>query len=165
MKKIVVSSGVDALQRVKQSHTGSIEHIEDVAIVHYIKEDKFLTLWTTLYPNETITNNETEKMVVGMRKWGGSWASNLKEVTIANKKVYQTSSDNISHYFWADKEWVFYIIPHNFTQDEITEIIGAIRGEGTFYNHKITQISTQTFFRKESLIKETRESHFLKNFW
>ncbi len=63
MKKIVVSSGVDALQRVKQSHTGSIEHIEDVAIVHYIKEDKFLTLWTTLYPNETITNNETEKMV------------------------------------------------------------------------------------------------------
>ncbi len=78
MKKIVVSCGVDALQRVKQSHTGSIEHIEDVAIVHYIKEDKFLTLWTTLYPNETIINNETEKMVVGMRKWGGSWASNLK---------------------------------------------------------------------------------------
>ncbi|MEA1957411.1 MAG: hypothetical protein U9N01_03535, partial [Euryarchaeota archaeon] len=28
MKKVVVSCGEDALQRVKQSHTGSIEHIE-----------------------------------------------------------------------------------------------------------------------------------------
>ncbi len=48
------------------------------SLVILIEEDKFLTLWTTLYPNETITNNETEKMVGGMRKWGGSWASNLK---------------------------------------------------------------------------------------
>jgi hypothetical protein len=114
-----------------------------VAIVHYIKEDKFLTLWTTLYQNETIADNETEKMVVGMRKWGGSWASNLKELTIAEKQVYQTSSDGVTHCFWADKEWVFYIIPHNFTQDKIAEMIGAIRGEGTFYTHKITQISTR----------------------
>jgi hypothetical protein len=126
MKKIVVSRGVDALQRVKQSHTGSIEHVKDVAIVHYMKEDRMLTLWTTLYQNETIANNETEKMVVGMQKWGGSWASNLEELTIAEKQVYQTSSDGVTHYFWAEKEWVFYIIPHNFTKDEITEIIGAI---------------------------------------
>ncbi len=132
MKKIVVSSGVNALQRVKQSHTGSIEHVRDVAIVHYMKEGKYLTLWTTLYPNETIAKNETEKMVEGMRKWGGSWASNLKEVTIANKQVYQTSSDSVPHYFWTDKEWVFYIIPHNFTEDEVAEIINAIPGEDTF---------------------------------
>jgi len=127
MKKVVVSCGDDALQRVKQSHTGSIEHIEDVAIVHYMnmEEGKFLTLWTTLYPNETIANDETEKMEVGMQKWGGSWASDLKELTIAEKQVYQTSSDGVSHYFWADKEWVFYVIPHNFTQDEIAEIIGT----------------------------------------
>jgi len=129
MKKIVVSSGVEALQRVKQSHTGSIEHVKDVAIVHYIKKDKFLTLWTTLYPNETIASRETEKMVTGMRKWGGSWASELKEVPIAKKKVYQTSSNNVSHYFWADREWVFYIIPHNFSQDEIAGIIDAIPGK------------------------------------
>jgi len=128
MKKVVVSCGDDALQRVKQSHTGSIEHIEDVAIVHYMnmEEGKFLTLWTTQYPNETIANNETEKMEEGMQKWGGIWASDLKELTIAEKQVYQTSSDNVSHYFWADQEWVFYVIPHNFTQDEITEIIGTI---------------------------------------
>jgi len=128
MKKVVVSCGDDALQKVKQSHTGSIEYVEDVAIVHYMnmEEGKFLTLWTTLYPNETSANDETEKMVVGMQKWGGSWASDLKELTIAEKQVYQTSSDNVSHYFWADQEWVFYVIPHNFTQDEIAEIIGTI---------------------------------------
>ncbi len=129
MKKVVVSCGDDALQRVKQSHTGSIEHIEDVAIVHYMnmEEGKFLTLWTTQYPNEAIANDETEKMVAGMQKWGGSWASDLKELTIAEKQVYQTSSDGVTYqYFWADREWSFYIIPHNFTQDEIAEIIGTI---------------------------------------
>ncbi|MEA2074521.1 MAG: hypothetical protein U9O85_02130 [Euryarchaeota archaeon] len=128
MNKMVVSSGEDALEIVKRSHSGSIEHIKDVAIVHYVnmKEGKFMTLWTTQYPNETIANDETERMVVGMQKWGGSWASNLKELTIAEKQVYQTSSDNVTHYFWADQEWVFYIIPHDFTEDEIAEVIGAI---------------------------------------
>lgn len=129
MKKVVVSCGEDALQRVKQSHTGSIEHIEDVAIVHYMnmEEGKFLTLWTTLYPNEPIANDETEKMVIGMQKWGGSWASDLKELTIAEKQIYQTSSDGVTYqYFWADREWSFYIIPHNFTEDEIAEVIGTI---------------------------------------
>ena len=130
MKKIVVSSGEDALMRVKQSHTGSIEYVKDVAIVHYMKEGKFLTLWTTLYHSETTANNETEKMVIGMRKWGGSWASNLKELTIAEKQVYQTSSGSVPHYFWADREWVFYIIPHNFTKGEVAEVIGAIASEG-----------------------------------
>ena len=129
MEKVVVSCGDDALQRVKQSHTGSVEHVEDVAIVHYMnmKEGKFLTLWTTLYPNEAIANDETEKMVTGMQKWGGNWASDLKEITIAEKQVYQTSSDGVTYqYFWADREWSFYIIPHDFTEDEIAEVIGTI---------------------------------------
>lgn len=126
MDKMVVSTGVDALQRVKQSHTGNIVHVKDVAIVHYLKEDRMLTLWTTLYKNETVAKTENEKMVVGMRNWGGGWASNQKELTIAGKQVYQTAPDNVSHYFWADREWVFYIIPHNFTQQEISQIIGAI---------------------------------------
>lgn len=83
MKKVVVSCSEDALQRVKQSHTGSIEHIEDVAIVHYMnmEEGKFLTLWTTQYPNEAIANNETEKMEVGMQKWG-------RELGIQSKGAY-----------------------------------------------------------------------------
>jgi hypothetical protein len=125
MDKMVVATGLDALQRVKQSHVGSIEHVKDVAIVHYMREDGMLTLWTTLYQNDTIARTENDKMAVGMQKWGGSWASDLKEHTIAGKQVYQTSSGNLSHYFWADREWIFYIIPHNFTQEETTEIICA----------------------------------------
>ncbi len=132
MDKIVVASGEDALKLVKQSHTGRIEHVRDVAIVHYMKEGKYLTLWLTLYPDDTIAKNETEKMVEGMRKWGGSWASSLKEVTIADKRVYQTSSDSVPHYFWADREWAFYIILHNFTEDEVAEIINAIPGDSDF---------------------------------
>ena len=126
MEKIVVSCGTDALQLVKQSHSGSIDNVLDVAIVHYMKEDRLLSLWTTLYPNETIASTENEKMAVAMQKWGGSWASNLRAVTIAGKPVYETSSGEVTHYFWAENEWVFYIIPHNFTQDEIAMIIGAI---------------------------------------
>ncbi|KAF5415805.1 MAG: hypothetical protein C5S38_03505 [Candidatus Methanophagaceae archaeon] len=127
MDKLVVASGPDALQRVKHSHTGNIEQVSDVAIVHYMKEDRLLTLWTTLYPNETIAWNENEKMVLGIRKWGGNWTSELKEITVAGKQVYQTSPDGMSyHYFWADDDWIFYIIPHNFSQDDVVAIIGAI---------------------------------------
>ncbi len=60
---------------------------EGIVAEKELKEGKYLMLWTTLYPNETIAKNETEKMVEGMRKCGGSWASNLKEVTIVNKKI------------------------------------------------------------------------------
>ena len=38
MDKMVVASGPDALQRVKQSHVGNVEQVKDVAIVHYMKE-------------------------------------------------------------------------------------------------------------------------------
>jgi hypothetical protein len=92
-----------------------------------MKEGGMLTLWTTLYQNETIARIENEKMVVGMQNWGGSWASDLKAQTIAEKQVYQTTSDNLSHYFWVDGNWIFYIVPHNFTQEETAELICAIR--------------------------------------
>jgi len=127
MDKMVVASGPGALLRVKQSHVGSIEQARDVAIVHYMREDGMLTLLTTLYQNETIARIENEKMAIGMQNWGGSWASDLKAQTIAEKPVYQTTSDNLSHYFWVDGDWIFYIVPHNFTQEETAEIICAIR--------------------------------------
>ncbi|RCV63455.1 hypothetical protein C5S53_13950 [Methanophagales archaeon] len=127
MAKMVVASGPGALQRVKQSHVGNVEQVKDVAIVHYMKEGGMLTLWTTLYQNETIARTENEKMAIGMQKWGGSWASDLKAQTIAEKQVYKTTSDNLSHYFWVDGDWIFYIVPHNFSQEETAEIICAIR--------------------------------------
>ncbi|MHC1596319.1 MAG: hypothetical protein ACXQTO_05670 [Candidatus Syntropharchaeales archaeon] len=126
MEKMVVSTGMDALQRVKRSHTGSIENVEDLAIIHYGKDDKLLTLWVTLYQNGTVARTETERMVIGMRKWGGDWASTLEEVTIDDKVVYRVMVNGEPQYFWADGRCVLYIIPHNFTHDEISLIIKAI---------------------------------------
>ena len=127
MNRVVVSTGTDALQRVKESHIGSIENIEDLAIIHYHGEGEgFLTLWTTLYKNETLANYETEKMVIGIRKFGGDWESTLEEITINRKTVYYIAPDDLPQYFWVDGVWVFYIKPHNLTQDEVTQIIRAI---------------------------------------
>lgn len=127
MDRVVVSTGADALQRVRQSHTGGIENVEDLAIIHYHgKNDRFLTLWTTLYRNEAIANSETEKMVIGIRRFGGDWASTLEETTIEGKIVYRIAPDDQPQYFWVDEDWVFYIVPHNVASDEIPLIIGAI---------------------------------------
>ncbi|MEA3281053.1 MAG: hypothetical protein U9Q68_00565 [Euryarchaeota archaeon] len=127
MNRVVVSTGADALQRVEESHIGSIENIDDLAIIHYHGEGGgFLTLWTTLYKNETLANDETEKMVIGIRGFGGDWASTLEEITIDGMTVYRIAPDNLPQYFWVDGVWVFYIKPHNLTQDEVTRIIQAI---------------------------------------
>ena len=127
MNKVVVSTGADALQRVRKSHIGSIENIEDLAIIHYYGErEGFLTLWTTLYQNETLASYETEKMVIGIRKFGGDWASTLEEITIDGKTVYRIAPDDLPQYFWVDGVWIFYIKPHNLTPEEVTRIIRAI---------------------------------------
>jgi len=127
MNRVVVSTGADALQRVRKSHIGSIENIEDLAIIHYHGDSGgFLTLWTTLYQNETLASYETEKMVVGIRKFGGDWASTLEETTIDGKTVYRIAPGDLPQYFWTDGAWVFYITPHNLTQEEVTRIIRAI---------------------------------------
>ncbi len=127
MNRVVVSTGADALQRVRKSHIGSIENIEDLAIIHYYGGGEgFLTLWTTLYQNETLASYETEKMVIGIRKFGGDWASTLEEITIDGKTVYRIAPNNLPQYFWADGVWVFYITPHNLTPEEVTRIIQAI---------------------------------------
>ena len=126
MEKMTVASGKDALKLVKQSHKGKIEHVRDMAIMHYMNTNgsKFLTLWTTLYPSDRIAYTEAGKMAAGMRNWGGGWTSNLNETTIAGKRVYITSPDGITyHFFWADHEWIFYIVPHNFSDEELKKVI------------------------------------------
>ncbi len=127
MNRVVASTGADALQRVRKSHIGSIENIEDLAIIHYYGEGEgFLTLWTTLYQNETLASDETEKMVIGIRKFGGDWASTLEETTIDGKTVYRIAPNDLPQYFWVDGVWVFYVTPHNMTPEEVTRIIRAI---------------------------------------
>ena len=127
MQKVVVSTGADAMRRVDQTHIGKIENVYDLAIIHYHSEDgRFLTLWTTLYENETLASSETEKMVVGIRKFGGDWASTLEEIPIGELTVYRIAPNDLPQYFWADGAWVFYITPHDFTPDECFQMIEAI---------------------------------------
>ncbi len=127
MNRVVVSTGADALQSVRKLHIGSIENIEDLAIIHYYGEGEgFLTLWTTLYQNETLASYETEKMVIGIRKFGGDWASTLEEITIDGKTVYKIAPNDLPQYFWVDRVWVFYITPHNLTLEEVAQIIREI---------------------------------------
>ena len=127
MKKMVVSAGADALRHVDQLHIGKIENVCDLAIIHYHSEDgRFLTLWTTLYVNETLASSETEKMVVGIRKFGGDWAPTLEEIPIGELTVYRIAPNDLPQYFWADGAWVFYITPHDFTPDECFRMIEAI---------------------------------------
>ncbi len=128
MERIVVSTGPDALQRSKQRHIGDIENIEDVAIIHYNGDGRMLTLWTTSYQSEALASSETEKMVTGISRFGGDWASTLEEITVGGKTVYRIEPDGLPQYFWSDGRWMFYFIAHNVTPDEIPLIIGAIPG-------------------------------------
>jgi hypothetical protein len=51
----------------------------------------------------------------------------VEEAHISNKVVYKITRGDTHHYFWADKNCVFYIeIPYSFNQAEINEIITAI---------------------------------------
>ncbi len=126
MERMVVSTGPDAMQRSKQRHIGDIENIEDVAIIHYSGDGRMLTLWTTSYRSEALASSETDKMVTGMRRFGGDWASTLEEINVAGKTVYRIEPDGVPQYFWSDGRWMFYFIAHNVTSDEIPLIIGAI---------------------------------------
>ncbi|MEA1907027.1 MAG: hypothetical protein U9N12_08785 [Euryarchaeota archaeon] len=128
MGRMVVSTGPDALQRSKQRHIGDIENIEDVAIIHYNGDGRRLTLWTTLYQSEALASSETEKMVDGMHRFGGDWASTLEEIAVGGKTVYRIEPDDLPQYFWYDGRWMFYFIAHNVTSDEIPQVIGAIPG-------------------------------------
>ncbi|MEA1908808.1 MAG: hypothetical protein U9N43_07255 [Euryarchaeota archaeon] len=128
MERTVVSTGSDALQRSKQRHIGDIENIEDVAIIHYNGDGRMLTLWTTAYQSEALASSETEKMVTGIYRFGGDWASTLKEITVGGKTVYRIEPDGMPQYFWSDGRWMFYFIAHNVTSDEIPKIIGSIPG-------------------------------------
>ncbi|RZN33633.1 MAG: hypothetical protein EF813_11025 [Methanosarcinales archaeon] len=126
MARIIVSTGPDALQRSKQRHIGDIENIEDVAIIHYSGDEMLLTLWTTSYQNEALASSETEKMVTGIHRFGGDWASTLKEITVNGKTVYQIEPDGMPQYFWSDGRWMFYFIAHNIPPDKIPTVIRAI---------------------------------------
>jgi len=127
MKVIVVLEGAEAIEDVRQKHIGAVENVDDIAMVQYGPAYHQIKLWITLYPNNTIAASENEKMADAMIRFGGNWKENLEEVTIGGKKVYRTTPNGDFHYFWVEREYVFYVtIPHTF-QGRAHEIITAIK--------------------------------------
>ena len=122
----VISEGVEAIESVKQKHVGKVENVEDMAIVQYGPVYHPIILWVTLYPSEEMAASENEKMADAMIAYGGGWAENLEEITVDGKKTYKTSPNGAHHYFWAEEEYVFYVIIPPSLEGRTTEIINAI---------------------------------------
>ncbi len=127
MEKVVVLEGAEAIEDVRQKHIGAVENAEDIAIVQYGPAYHQIVLWVTLYPNDVVAASENEKMADAMVRFGGNWKENLEEVTIGGKKVYGTTPNGDFHYFWAEREYVFYVIIPRILQESTTEVITAIK--------------------------------------
>jgi len=124
---VVVLEGAEAIEDVRQKHIGAVENVDDIAMVQYGPAYHQIKLWVTLYPNNAIAASENEKMADAMIRFGGNWKENLEEVSIGGKNVYRTTPNGDFHYFWAEREYVFYVtIPHTF-QGRAHEIITAIK--------------------------------------
>lgn len=141
MQKIPVARGNEALKSIEKSHIGNIKYLDDAVIVRYsgaglspeqgsdsnLKPDtdpnkvKNMMLWLSIYPNNTISERETAKMVEAMEKFE-DWGIGLNMVKISGKDVYSVQRD-VNHYFWADNNCMFYIIPYNMSKPEINETI------------------------------------------
>jgi len=128
MKKTIILEGEAAIEDVKSKHIGRIENAQDIAIVNYGPARHPVLLWITLYPNKKIAQEENEKMAKAMIKYGSAWEKNLTTLTVGKKKIYRTSPDGYEeHYFWVEKNCLFYVkIPQIF-QGKFTEIMQELK--------------------------------------
>jgi len=128
MKKTIILEGEAAIEDVKRKHIGKIENVQDIAIVNYGPPRHPILLWITLYPNRKIAYVENEKMAKAMQKYGNNWGKNLTLFTVEKRKVYCTSPDGLEeHYFWVEKNYIFYVrIPQIF-QGKFAEIMKELK--------------------------------------
>lgn len=127
IKGVVILEGQEAIEDVRQKHIGAIENVEDIAIVQYGPAYHQIVLWVTLYSSDDIAASENKKMADAMIRFGGNLGENLEEVTIGGKNVYRTTPNGDFHYFWAEGEYIFYVIIPRILQESTTEIITAIK--------------------------------------
>jgi len=145
MQKIPVAQGSEAHRSIEKSHIGNVKYLDDAVIVRYSEmslssgpdlgsnlssnsnQHKFknMMLWLSIYPNTTISEKETERMVDAMERFE-DWGMGLNRVIIAEKDVYSVRRD-VNHYFWADNKCMFYIIPYNLSKTEINVIINELK--------------------------------------
>lgn len=128
MRKTTVREGETAIEEVKKSHIGKVENAEDIMIINYGPSRHPIVLWITVYPNKKIAQIENEKMAKAMIKYDSGWEKNLTQITVEKRKVYRTSPDAYEeHYFWAEKNWLFYVkIPQIF-QGKFIEILKELK--------------------------------------
>ena len=122
MRKIVCASGDEALKIVKEMHVGEIRYVQDITLLHYVGEYSFVTVWVTVYPNESVAFEEMNRMASSMVKFG--W-KNLSKVEMNGYSVYVVvpPKGKGKQYFWCVKNVAYYIIPHNMTELEIRYFI------------------------------------------
>ncbi|RLI85996.1 MAG: hypothetical protein DRP01_05125 [Archaeoglobales archaeon] len=124
MKKMVCAKGDEALEIVKRMHVGEIRDVRDIALMHYIGNSSFVTVWVTVYPNESVAFGEIDRMANSMLSYG--WK--VEDVILDGHKVYVAipPDSNERQYFWCVENYAYYIIPHNLTDTQVVEFIAAI---------------------------------------
>jgi len=120
MNKFVVMKGEEALYYIQKTHIGKIEHVEDIAVLHYYSNRSLAVVWVTVYPDDKTAENETLKMVKSMKRFGKLWAE-VEKTELDGIKVFHVPVKN--HYFFVDKKYVIYMIPYNMTYSDIDVFI------------------------------------------
>jgi hypothetical protein len=124
MKKTTILEGKAAIEDVKKKHIGKVENMQDTAIVNYGPPRHPVILWITLYKDKKTAQEENEKMAKAIVKYGDNWGKNLTQFTVKKRRVYRTSPDGYEeHYFWVEKNWLFYVKMPQIFQSKLNEII------------------------------------------
>ncbi len=128
MKITTILEGDAAIEDVKKKHIGKVENMQDTAIVNYGPPKHPIFLWITVYRDKKTAAEENDKMAKAIIKYGGNWAKNLNTVMIEKKKVYRTSpGDYEEHYFWVEKNRLFYVKMPQMFQGKLNEIMQGLR--------------------------------------
>ncbi|HCJ67208.1 MAG TPA: hypothetical protein DHV62_07785, partial [Elusimicrobia bacterium] len=119
-----ILEGKAAIEDVKKKHIGKVENMQDTAIVNYGPPRHPVILWITLYKDKKTAQEENEKMAKAIVKYGDNWGKNLTQFTVKKRRVYRTSPDGYEeHYFWVEKNWLFYVKMPQIFQSKLNEII------------------------------------------
>ncbi len=120
MNKFAVMKGEKALEYIQKAHIGKIEHVEDIAVLHYCSNSSLAVVWVTVYPDDKTAENETLKMVRSMKKFGGLWAG-VEKIRVDGTNVFHVPVKE--QYFFVKNRYVIYLMPYNMTQSGINSFI------------------------------------------
>ncbi|MEW6189771.1 MAG: hypothetical protein AB1466_06695 [Actinomycetota bacterium] len=115
-------SGHRALMMARASHRGEIKDILDIAIGYYEGD---LSIWITEYPNPSIAERETGRMVRAMIRFGRGFEK-LRKFKLNGQEIYRTLPSGKAQYFWSRENFMIYIIPGPLSEEEVERVIKRI---------------------------------------